>query len=56
VLHEALAVEPLTRVDYAEVVDEGTFRPPGDLAVLAVRIGRTRLIDNHRLGEALEAG
>jgi len=28
---------------------------PGSLAVLAVRIGATRLIDNHRLGEPLRA-
>lgn len=53
-LHQVLAGERLARVDYAEVVDEGTFRPPGTLAVLAVRIGATRLIDNHRLGESLQ--
>ncbi|HLH70421.1 MAG TPA: pantoate--beta-alanine ligase [Candidatus Dormibacteraeota bacterium] len=50
---EVLQAEPLARVDYAEIVDEQTFRPPGRLAVLAVRIGETRLIDNHRLGEPL---
>ncbi len=48
-----LRAEPLARVDYAEVVDERTFRSPGRLAVLAVRIGQTRLIDNHRLGQPL---
>jgi pantoate--beta-alanine ligase len=48
-----LQAEPLARVDYAEVVDEQTFQPPGRLAVLAVRIGETRLIDNHRLGDPL---
>jgi pantoate--beta-alanine ligase len=53
VLHAVLAAEPMARVDYAEVVDEATFLGPGRLAVLAVRIGGTRLIDNHRLGEAL---
>jgi pantoate--beta-alanine ligase len=52
-LHAALAAEPLARVEYAEIVDERTFRAPGTLAVLAVRIGRTRLIDNHRLGDPL---
>jgi pantoate--beta-alanine ligase len=52
-MHEVLAAEPLARVDYAEVVDESTFLPPGALAVLAVRIGATRLIDNHRLGDPL---
>ena len=49
-LREVLGAEPLARVDYAEVVDPATFRPPGFLAVLAVRIGRARLIDNHELG------
>ena len=52
-MRRVLAAEPLARVDYAEVVDEETFRPPGSLAVLAVRIGATRLIDNHRLGDPL---
>ena len=36
-------------MDYAEVVDPETFTPPGTLAVLAVWIGKTRLIDNHDL-------
>jgi pantoate--beta-alanine ligase len=52
-MEAVLAAEPLARTDYAEVVDEATFRPPGRLAVLAVRIGETRLIDNHRLGDPL---
>lgn len=52
-LHAVLAAEPMARVDYAEVVDGTTFRPPGRLAVLAVRIGATRLIDNHHLGDPL---
>ena len=56
VLHGVLAAEPLVCVDYAEVVDERTFRGPGRLAVLAVRIGATRLIDNHLLGEPLAPG
>ncbi len=49
--HAVLAVEPLARVDYAEVVDAETLEPvetidrPALLA-LAVFIGRTRLIDN----------
>jgi pantoate--beta-alanine ligase len=51
---EVLAAEPLVRPDYAEVVDPTTFDSPGTLAVLAARIGHTRLIDNHPLGEALE--
>jgi pantoate--beta-alanine ligase len=49
-----LAAEPLARPNYAEVVDPTTFESPGTLAVLAVRIGRTRLIDNHPLGEPLD--
>ncbi len=48
-----LTAELLARVDYAEVVDPATFRPPGSLAVLAVRIGSTRLIDNHDLSQPL---
>jgi pantoate--beta-alanine ligase len=51
VLVERLAAEPLARVDYAELVDSAGFRPPGMLAVLAVWIGKTRLIDNHDLSE-----
>lgn len=46
-IREVLAAEPLARIDYAELVDPSTFRPPGTLAVMAVRIGKTRLIDNH---------
>ena len=56
ILHAELAAEPLVRVDYAEVVDEATFRGSGRLAAVAVRIGATRLIDNHPLGDPLEAG
>jgi pantoate--beta-alanine ligase len=51
VLCARLEAEPLARVEYAEVVDPETFRPPGTLAVLAVRIGKTRLIDNHDLSK-----
>ncbi len=50
---DVLLAEALARVDYAEIVDEETFRPPGRLAVLAARIGATRLIDNHLLGRPL---
>ena len=42
---------PLARIDYVEVVDPGNFSSPGTLAVLAVRFGGTRLIDNHDLSE-----
>ena len=46
-IRAVLAAEPLARIDYAELVDPATFRPSGTLAVLAVKIGKTRLIDNH---------
>ena len=51
---EILESEPLARIEYAEVVDAGTFRPvdtlTGSLVLpMAVRIGGTRLIDNFQL-------
>jgi len=46
-----LEAEPLARIDYAELVDPETFQALGRLAVLAVWIGNTRLIDNHDLAE-----
>jgi pantoate--beta-alanine ligase len=51
VLHRALATEKLARVDYAEIVDAETFEPAVRMSkpsyiVLAVFIGKTRLIDN----------
>jgi len=49
ILHKAIESEPLAQVEYAEVVDPATFLTPGTQAVLAVRIGKTRLIDNHDL-------
>jgi pantoate--beta-alanine ligase len=54
-LRDELAAEPLARVDYAELVDPVRFQPPGRLAVLAVQIGSTRLIDNHLLGETFQS-
>jgi pantoate--beta-alanine ligase len=48
-LRARLDAEPLAKVEYAELVDPETFLPPGLLAVLAVRVGSTRLIDNHDL-------
>jgi pantoate--beta-alanine ligase len=44
-----LALEPLVRTEYAELVDAATFQKPGTLAVIAARVGKTRLIDNHDL-------
>jgi pantoate--beta-alanine ligase len=49
VLLQRLRGEPLAKVEYAEVVDPESFTTPGTLAVLAVKIGKTRLIDNHDL-------
>ena len=46
-----LEAESLARIEYAEMVDPETFRSPGSLAVIAVRIGATRLIDNHDLSK-----
>jgi pantoate--beta-alanine ligase len=50
-LHKVLASEPRARVDYAEMVDAETFEPVVRVArqcyaVLAVYLGKTRLIDN----------
>jgi len=47
----AVQAEPLARLEYAEIVDPDSLDPvaeagPGALVALAVRIGRTRLIDN----------
>ena len=46
-----IASEPLASLDYAEIVDTETFEPVVRIAkrsyiVLAVRVGKTRLIDN----------
>lgn len=51
VMRKVLDKEPRARVDYAEIVDADTFEPVMHVArrsyaVLAVRIGATRLIDN----------
>ena len=42
-----LALEQLVQPEYAELVDPATFQKPGTLAVIAARVGKTRLIDNH---------
>jgi pantoate--beta-alanine ligase len=46
---------PLAQIDYVELVDAETLRPvemagPNSVLVLAVFFGKTRLIDNIRLG------
>jgi pantoate--beta-alanine ligase len=50
-MRNVIEEEPLARIDYVEVVDPGNFSSPGTLAVLAVRFGGTRLIDNQDLAE-----
>lgn len=50
-MRKVLQSEPRARVDYAEIVDAETFKPlvrvgRDSYALLAVRIGSTRLIDN----------
>jgi len=55
-MNEVIGAEPLAHLDYADVVEPSSFRKmeslekPG-LAVLAVRIGATRLIDNMLLDD-----
>jgi pantoate--beta-alanine ligase len=51
VMRKVLESEPLASVDYAEIVDERTFEPVTHVrrscyALLAVFLGKTRLIDN----------
>ena len=53
ILRDTLELEPLGKLDYAEVADAETLEPVGRLdterravALLAARIGSTRLIDN----------
>jgi len=50
-MRKVLESEPLANVDYGEIVDAQTFEPvarvrPSSYLLLAVRIGKTRLIDN----------
>ena len=62
-MQKVLASEPRARVDYAEIVDAETFEPVvrvtrRSYAVLAVYLGKTRLIDNMLIesaGEELRA-
>jgi pantoate--beta-alanine ligase len=48
-----LALEPLVHPEYAELVDAATFQKPGTLAVVAARVGKTRLIDSHDVTKPL---
>jgi len=58
ILRETIESETLVKVEYAEVADAETLEPLGDLgkgrravALLAARVGTTRLIDNTMLME-----
>jgi pantoate--beta-alanine ligase len=50
-----VAAEPLAELDYFDVVDPATFQPvPADFhgaatAIIAARVGTTRLIDNREI-------
>jgi pantoate--beta-alanine ligase len=46
-----VSLEPMIQLEYAELVDPATFQKPGTLAVVAARVGKTRLIDNHDLAK-----
>lgn len=61
VMRKVLETEPLAAIDYAEVVDAETFEPVVRVsrrcyALLAVFIGKTRLIDNLYIEAAGESG
>ena len=52
---KVISEAPLARIDYVELIDAETLRPvemagPNSVLVLAVFFGKTRLIDNIRLG------
>src|SRR4029077_4548339 len=52
---KVIAEAPLARIDYIEAVDAETLQPvemagPNTVLLLAVFFGKTRLIDNIRLG------
>ena len=65
VLRETFADEPDVALDYARVCDSATLRPAAEwaedaqtfdpVALVAARVGSTRLIDNHRLAEPFPA-
>ncbi len=57
VAQQCLAQEPVANLEYLSVVDANRLEPSaittaGDFAILAARVGATRLLDNHRLGDA----
>jgi len=61
VLRKVLEAEPLAAVDYAEIVDADTLEPVTRIArpcyaLLAVFLGKTRLIDNLYIEPAGDSG
>jgi pantoate--beta-alanine ligase len=61
ILRKVLQAEPLAAVDYAEIVDADSFEPVTRIArpcyvVLAVFLGKTRLIDNLYLEPVGDSG
>ncbi len=53
---EQLRLESVVATDYLSIVDPVRLVPvttatPGDYVILAARVGATRLLDNHRLGD-----
>jgi pantoate--beta-alanine ligase len=54
-VRKVIGEAPLGRIDYVKLVDEETLQPiemvrPNSLLAVAVFFGKTRLIDNIRLG------
>ena len=61
VMRERIEQEPDARIDYVELVRPDSLAPAetarrGDVALVAVQIGATRLIDNMALGQATGVG
>lgn len=57
-VRERIALSPGTQIDYARICDTRTMKDVERIAgecilALAVRVGKTRLIDNHVFGEVL---
>ena len=61
-IRKTLSGEPLARLDYAEIADAETFEPVASIAarpvylLLAVYVGKTRLIDNLLIEPAPQSG
>ncbi len=60
-MRRVLDAEPGVKVDYAEIVNADTFEPAAGLgkacyAVIAARVGTTRLIDNAVIDNGAFAG